>query len=673
MIKYARVRWILLIACLLCLALQGLSTGAAQAPPVEDYVILVDTTGSMVGHGDSIGDIWDEVLGYILDTVETLPKNGRVAIIPFDTGPRLDRAYPAAEGEWVPPASLTKAEREAIEEHLRQLPVDGQNTWIYESLEYAIDLLHHWQGQEPDRRHLQRIFLYTDGRDNGPHRELGVEGIVELFRAAHTDMPYLYTVYRDLGDNLTAQEKQRIEEVEGMDVVERVTYHVNVRENLLDLGVLGVDRKKVTVQVDLASEYEGVWGSPVQMTLQGAEGLALVETEQRLVPEMPLEVEVVASELVPGEGDGRLVFQSQAGDIVIDPASVRVVYSVPTPTPTMTPTSTSTPSLTPSATSTASPTPTATAAPTATPTPTPALGRLTVRWGGVEGTDRKALGRPENGEYVTHTLACRLEWDKGDPPAEVRVRPQLPDSELGQKLSEARLWVDAGDGPKREAVLSSDDEAVVVGLALPEAAWDQFGPGRHVMTFPVSLEPSGVVLSESGDVEKGALMMRVALQNPWPVWPFFGVGVIVFAALVWATRPRWPEGLMLEAVGQEYALQDLHPQSFWTGAITLGGGGGAAFSFGVEEDPCVTIRPGFAGSWLGQFTGSRLSSYRARPQSGWKIELPADISVESGEERSMGVGQSFEIVRDNKHYDVQILRQEEDQDDLPSDEGFVDF
>lgn len=342
----------------------------AQAPEIVDVILLVDTTGSMRGRGDSVGDIWDEVLDYILSLVDVLPAGCNVAVIPFDSGPRWDRTYPSLPKgvTEIMPVLLDEVARQEIKAHLRALPVDGQNTWIYESVESALERMRRWQ-EDPTRVHRQSLFLYTDGRDNGPQADLGIEGIIDLLEGAKTDMPFLYAFYGDIRHHLPPEDKKKLEQA-GIVVTAGVPErHVLVETPDLDFGDLSVSPEGVSRDIVFSSTAPTVWGAEVRIRIEGPVTLSVSPETIRLRERVPIELKVAPGGLMPGLQRARLVLDPVEEDIVIEPPTINLSFSWPTPTPTSTPTPT--PTYTPTPTATFTPTRTPTATPTHTPTPTP--------------------------------------------------------------------------------------------------------------------------------------------------------------------------------------------------------------------------------------------------------------------------------------------------------------
>ena len=370
----------------LCLAglLGPLQVAAAQgqSAEVDDVLILVDITGSMKGRGDGIGDIWDEVLVHIIGLVDVLPAESQVAIVPFDSGIRFDQTYlplPLGSTEIEPVTLEYPRIREQIKAHLRALPVDGQNTWIYESLEAALALMKGWQAADPARVHRQLLFLYTDGQDNGPHRDLGIAGIVRLFEAARTDMPYLYAVYGDIRYHLPPQDRRALEQA-GIVVTAGIPKRpVVVLTHDLDFGDLSQSPQGVSREITFSSTSPTVWGTEVRLRIEGDGPVTLVPETIRLTERVRILLKPAPGGMTPGFHTARLVLVAVEEGIVIEPPTINLTFHWATPTPTDTSTATATvtrpatPTSSATATATLTATPTPTITPTSSPTPSPTV------------------------------------------------------------------------------------------------------------------------------------------------------------------------------------------------------------------------------------------------------------------------------------------------------------
>ncbi len=462
-----------------------LAGAAAQAPEVVDVILLVDTTGSMKGRGElTRGDIWDEVLDYVLQLVDTFEVDTHIAVVPFDRGPRYDRTYPPAPD---PPrlssTVLTESERENVKEHLRGLPVDGLNTWIYESLQAVIGQLEVWRTAD-ERMHQQHIYLVTDGFDTGPQRGLGVDGIIDLFKAARTGNPHLFLMYWDAGGYLSPEDAEKLLN-SGVRVLRGI---VTVETPVLDLGMLlpGTER---SVDLEFLSTIDTVWGSEARLHVDEASGLTLSPAAIELQQRVPITVQAAADPGLGGAQEAILRIEAAEQDLIISPAAIAVVYELPVLAPTHTPTTVPTPTRTrtprPTSTSTRTPTSTPTEAPTPTPRPLILVNPDRIDFGTLKVGDPApaVFDRERTVEFTFGSEAQRqgvriLAAIEVDDPAPV---PAAIPGEIYLRTYSQPRQSDAVEA-------TADDTTITVGLHLPGRLFSDLRPGRkHVLSGKVTL------------------------------------------------------------------------------------------------------------------------------------------------------------------------------------------
>lgn len=120
-------------------------------PPDQTRVVfLLDTSGSMVGQGDSVADIFAAVQGAILRGMRATTAPGTVEIDTFDRGPRQRASF------------VWPAERAEFERTVNGLEANGANTWLYRSMQALFGRL------SPRAQVATTVYVVTDGRDNDP-------------------------------------------------------------------------------------------------------------------------------------------------------------------------------------------------------------------------------------------------------------------------------------------------------------------------------------------------------------------------------------------------------------------------------------------------------------------------------------------------------------------------
>ena len=309
--------------------LRGAGVQAATAPTaksaVNDTVILLDVTGSMAGGGTDprARNIWKQVVQAAANLILRQPTGTHLAIIPFDAGPAWAEIYPTplqSAGNLTWQALSIAAQQRAIPKYLASLNPTGQITDIYDSVQYALQQLNRW---DPHHAHVQALYLYTDGLDNGPHQNLGIAGIAALFGAAHADNPYLYTVYNDLARQLPDSAVKRLER-NGAHVVTspalgQLAPSVTLSTLHVDLGDLSRrPNRSVTVAVRFKQVTPDLTGRALSVVLSSkSPGLHLRSATAVLKGTVSVVLDTSSSS--PGVHTAQLTFSASRNDFTIVP------------------------------------------------------------------------------------------------------------------------------------------------------------------------------------------------------------------------------------------------------------------------------------------------------------------------------------------------------------------
>lgn len=552
----------------------------AQGPSgaVVDTIIVLDTTASMRGVGGS-KNIWDQVRATVLTLLDALPDGTRVAIVPFDGAPRLDRAFPSLpQGSTdLQPQALNADVRAELEGYFDALPADGQRTWIYEAVEYALNRLRDWQAADPNNPHRPSMFLYTDGLDNGPHGDIDMSNIAGLYQQARADLPSLYGFYGDVGEQLSQAARQKLTDA-GFEVTSGIPAQtVSVQPATLDFGMLaqGVE---VTRTVQFDSRTPTVYGSPVRVRLDTTAPVSLTLSTFSLREQVVIGLRPVG-DLTPGAHQARLLLSDDSGSLSINPPVVEVLFQWPAPT--ATPTQTAAPTETPPpATATATPRPpTSTPAPTATPTVDTSSPALVVAVGSndklplVLGSyDLTAGGLPAV-ETLVITRALKLDWrvDRQDPAAGLSARIEL-DRAIPVSLhvpETAYLQTQPDEAPAGSLELKPDDHDLVIALIVPRSQLEALGYGDHpiggrVVLQAASTEVRGSV-SPRADAGSYEIPFVLSVSRSLPAALWVTIGMVVLAVGVGGGVPlyvrlgikRFAPGLRLTLNGKPLGRSEL--------------------------------------------------------------------------------------------------------------------
>ena len=170
--------FLILWALFLC-SVQALKAQDSSNPFV--HCLVLDKTMSMTGHGGT--DIWADVQNYCYEWIDGVPEPSTIPLFTFDKniyGPQKFEINSASD-------------KEKAKDAVRNINVDGRNTWISFSLDKAIK---HVYDNYSTSHYNRRIYLITDGKEEQPGADLA--SVLHNYESWKGDYDYLY--YVDLRD-----------------------------------------------------------------------------------------------------------------------------------------------------------------------------------------------------------------------------------------------------------------------------------------------------------------------------------------------------------------------------------------------------------------------------------------------------------------------------------------
>lgn len=188
---------LLLLWALLACSIQGLNAQDSSNPFV--HCLVLDKTMSMTGHGGT--DIWADVQNYCYEWIDGVPESSTLLLFTFDRdvyGPQKFEINSASD-------------REKAKEAVKNINVDGRNTWISSSLDKAVKYVY---DNYPKSEYNSVIYLVTDGREE--QLEANFAGVLQNYGSKRGDYDYLY--YVDLRDMATPDITVPIGETEGCGI-----------------------------------------------------------------------------------------------------------------------------------------------------------------------------------------------------------------------------------------------------------------------------------------------------------------------------------------------------------------------------------------------------------------------------------------------------------------------
>lgn len=237
----------LIAACFMVLA----PIACAQSPLVQyEYVLLIDTSGSMSGHGPGHPhNIFPKVKSAVDNFIASLDLgNSVVYIYPFDVGLGKTKVVHLR----------TAGDKTRAEQYVNGLVANGATTAIYDSLAKTLAEMRRARLARPGRTHVQTILLFTDGREEV--RPMALNGLIAQFRLARGENPFLFLKYVTLG----TQADPAWSSVDGVDVVTnppgtlQKLLSIRVLPAILDFGSLhSVNQASRVVEIAFDKSLEG--------------------------------------------------------------------------------------------------------------------------------------------------------------------------------------------------------------------------------------------------------------------------------------------------------------------------------------------------------------------------------------------------------------------------------
>jgi hypothetical protein len=280
--------------------------------PDIDYILVVDVTRSMIGHGGT-PDIFAEFKESIVSFIRRVDKGSRIFIAPFGTSVVDFRQF-SIEND---------AGRATAINYVNALQATEWNTGVYDSMWDA------FEKYQPFRKEssVALLIVYTDGKDNASKKSLN--SVLSNFGLKKRDSDSCY--YATLGVDLTESEVSTIEayctygkfdEPQPLRVI-RVLYPLLNFGNLYqpDSGREIAFRSEDEPPSDLRIILEGVFPALQQY------GAYVSAQEIPFAPKQNIRITLVNPQSLPfGTYEGQLRLQPSDKSVVIVPSKVEVTF-----------------------------------------------------------------------------------------------------------------------------------------------------------------------------------------------------------------------------------------------------------------------------------------------------------------------------------------------------------
>jgi len=209
-------------------ALLTLIATNSHGTPIQNYIFLIDISGSMVGKGDGKGYIvFPQVKTAIKEYIKTqIPDNSNIEVIQFEKSFLDSRTFTIDDSQ---------ESRKRIDLFINELTATGRMTNVYGAL-------HHALSKSEKKGNLPvMILLFTDGHDNV--HEKTIDDIVKYFKGIKGRNPFLFVFY----NYLTFPDKFEDEE---LNKLEQVGINVNRLDRTISSSALQKRLSAIMAQMD---------------------------------------------------------------------------------------------------------------------------------------------------------------------------------------------------------------------------------------------------------------------------------------------------------------------------------------------------------------------------------------------------------------------------------------
>jgi len=639
-----------LVVLLISSALIFTDSTQAQSAATYDYVILMDTSESMMWVGDP--PIFEQLQDVVSTFVESLQDRSNVAVYTFDSEIK-------EIGSWT---DLNDSKKMEIIKALSELKAEGQSTKLWDAVCEGVQDLESRQSGLPGGNQFQMLISFTDGLDNASKNDK--ETCVGNFIDLYDEEGHILWIYNAIG----VQVPEIIRDNEGpIKIVEsnapepiRVTYLTPMTLRLGNLYETGIADSEITcfvpwysddsmlnrvVSIDRPYPADGEAGLPSFAFEVCGPGAGDCPKEFKISEgRICLEISLVNSkpEFVKPDEGGEHVYNLPVNlekglgeSMFLIPDAVRLEFSLNSPTPTNTFTPTWTPSPTPE--------------PSITPVPIPAA--LILSCEGLTEVDLGTLPKPGLQDATRASISCDLSWPDREESDPYQLTLLIDSAEGEYILTPGKeVWLDSGDGPAKSLMVGSEVESVSFGVTLPAIIWEEMGQRSADFRGRILLERQAQN-TEGASPEEGFVEWRFNIKNPPPKWPWAaGGGLLVFLILL-ATRPRFPETSGLSTgLYDNLILRDFKPSSWWSGKVYLGGGPRGYLKLGDEEEDLLSIQPSFQGSWIGRMmSGEEDISYQLKPLNDARVDVVGAQPISAGEKVDIYHQKFYVLYKNEKH------------------------
>jgi hypothetical protein len=494
---------------------------------IYDYVILIDTSGSM---NDGTPPLFGQVQTVAKDFVNAIQVEANLAVYSFDT-------FPTLIGTW---NNITSSDKSLIVNKIDQMTAPGAKTALWDAVCEGLSKME--EMGKKDGHHIQLLISYTDGEDNSSRNSSTT--CLNKYEAMQKD-GYTYWIYNAIGGVAVPDDVKSKEDIIGIvestnPVPIRVVHIQPLELNLGNLFSSGHSNIETSCLVFWSSD-PGIYGQVIEFNeppiidraLPGgtapqicAEGTSCVRSFTITTSPSCLQFSLVnyLSENITSSDLGvykvnlpvKVLYDSPENRIFIVPNKISIEFNLDYP-----------PTATPTSTATTTPRPTKTPLPTSTITPQPR--DTNVDCGDASGIDFGLIRLSNNNTDVSREITCNLEWQEYTLPQSVMISLNINEDEQDNGILFNYIGLSTTGELSNELVLNESDQLFKVVVKIPKDQVGSIESGKYsfvgeVKFIPLNTNIVGNMIDE--------LTIPVQFRIKKPLSPFWFIGGAVAALLL---------------------------------------------------------------------------------------------------------------------------------------------
>lgn len=489
------------------------SSAQSNSDVVYDYVILMDTSGSM---NDGTPPLFGQVQKVAQDFVNVLQDRSNVAVYSFDTTYSL-------VGTW---NNVNSSDKSTIINQISSMQASGQSTALWDAVCEGLSQLE--EMGKSGGQHIQLLISYTDGKDNASQNQSST--CLARYKEMQKD-GYTYWIYNAIGGVNVPDEVTNLKDIIGIvDSANPMPIRVvHVQPLTLNIGNLyssGKSNPNTSCLVFWASDPT-IYGNEIQFAKPPtadralpngsasqicAEGTNCDRTIKISTSSPCLQFTLInynqknISSSDMGEYTLTLPLDipySQPQDrVFVIPNSIKLNFRLEYP-----------PTITPNPTATVTPLPTNTPLPTSTITPIPPA--TVINCGGKSAFDAGLIQLSRSQPITTREFTCHLDWNKYFLPQSLVVDLQYDEKKEDNKNLSNFIWLSKDGELAKTISLIESDSAFDVIINIPQDEWKIIGNGTQTFSGDIRLTPANTSLI--GDIDPQKLTLPVSFQIKKPI------------------------------------------------------------------------------------------------------------------------------------------------------------